>query len=271
MINATFGKMQAQTSTRMQRYPMLAKWVSRIFGYTLVGNYARALTFKDLLAKLPTQQFRHILDLGCGYGEYSFMLADALPQAQVTALDIATEQMNKIKKVVTENGLSNLEPHHGTIDTLKDRDAHYDFIFSVDVFEHIAEAEMPFAQAYKKLKPGGYLLVKIPTDKQLTILPEDWFEDHHDWLEDEHIGQIYDLEGLKSRFIREGFDIVHAAYGDGWLSRLAWEIGYLSHKAGSVLQLLCLPFAKLLVLLGRALDSKKRGNTIQVIGQKPQA
>ena len=55
---------------------------------------------------------------------------------------------------------------------------------------------MPFKDALNRLKPGGLLLVKIPNKTQNTILPENWFEDHHHWLEDEHVGQIYDLEGV---------------------------------------------------------------------------
>ena len=127
---------------------------------------------------------------------------------------------------------------------------------------------MPFVQAYEKLRPGGYLLVKIPNRDQLTILPEQWFEEHHDWLEDEHIGQIYDLEGLRQRMEKEGFDIIYEAYGDGWWSRLGWELGYLSHKAGPVLQLVCLPLAKLLVRVDFLFNHRNGGNTIQVIGRK---
>ncbi|MEZ4984191.1 MAG: methyltransferase [Saprospiraceae bacterium] len=69
-------RMRGEVSTQ------LAKWVSRIFGYTLVGNYARALVFNDMLQTLPVNQFRKIMDLGCGYGEYAFMMADAFPNAK---------------------------------------------------------------------------------------------------------------------------------------------------------------------------------------------
>ena len=268
-MEIVFGKMQDQMSERMRRRPLLAKWIKRIFGYTLVGNYARALTFKELLSQVPLTEFKRIMDLGCGYGEYAFMLADALPQASITALDINQKSIANIARLAKEHQMDNLEPHSSTIDTLENLDGQFDFIYSVDVFEHIKEEEMPFAEAYKKLRPGGYLLIKIPSREQLTILPEDWFEDHHDWLEDEHIGQVYELNDLEQRMSDEGFTIQYAAYADGWWSRLGWELGYLSHKAGPVLQLLCLPFAKLLVRFDRLVHRRKSGNTIQVIGRKP--
>ncbi|MEZ5043754.1 MAG: class I SAM-dependent methyltransferase [Saprospiraceae bacterium] len=268
MTNIVFGSMQHQMSGRMKKYPGLARLVKRIFGYTLVGNYARALTFSALLEKLPLKDIRSVLDLGCGYGEYAFMMAEALPQATVTALDINAQSVAAIDRLAKTNGYHNLETHIGTIDTLEEKDGTYDFIFSVDVFEHIKEEEMPFAQSYQKLKTGGHLLVKIPNKDQLTILPEQWFEDHHHWLEDEHIGQVYDLAGLVARMEREGFKVIYSAYGDGWWSRLGWELGYLSHKAGPVLQLLCLPLAKLMVKIDFTFHHRRTGNTIQVIGQK---
>jgi SAM-dependent methyltransferase len=267
-MEIVFGKMQDQMSERMRKRPRLAKLIKRIFGYTLVGNYARALTFKELLDQLPLEEFKRIMDLGCGYGEYAFMLADALPQATVTALDINQTSIQNIERLAREHGMDNLETHGNTIDTLQDRDGQYDFIYSVDVFEHIKEEEMPFAQAKEKLRTGGYLLIKIPSREQLTILPEAWFEDHHHWLEDEHIGQVYELEDLENRMSTEGFDIIYTAYADGWWSRLGWELGYLSHKAGPVLQLVCLPLAKSMVWLDRLVHRRKNGNTIQVIGRK---
>lgn len=267
-MNIVFGRMQDQMSGRMRKYPALARFIRSVFGYTLVGNYARALTFKRLLEEIPGQELEHILDLGCGYGEYAFMMAEAFPSAEVTALDLNAQSVQDIERLARKNSFNNLRTHIGPIDTLDRADGTYDFIFSIDVFEHIKEEEMPFQQAKDKLRSGGYLLVKIPNRDQLTILPEQWFEDHHHWLEDEHIGQVYDLKGLSQRMEAEGFEVIYQAYGDGWWSRLGWEIGYLSHKAGPVLQLLCLPIAKLMVKIDFLFKHRKSGNTIQVIGKK---
>lgn len=263
----TYGKAQYRLSRRIQRYPQLAGLIYRVFGATNVGNYARAEVFQRMLKQLPLDRFQNILDLGCGQGEYSFMLSEALPAAAVTALDINGQSLERIREVAEEEQIGNLHTHHGTIETLPP-DRRFDFIFSIDVFEHIPPSEMPFAEAHRRLRPGGYLLVKIPNKEQRTILPEGWFEDHREWLEDEHVGQVYNLEGLRRRMFQEGFDIVHATYDDGWWSRLGWELGYLSRRAGSVPQLLCLPPAKACVKIDRLVHRGSWGNTIQVIGQK---
>lgn len=262
-----FGKTQLLTSRRMQKRAWLAKFVHRIFGYTSLGNYARAQVFIKLVNRLPAERFRHILDLGCGMGEYSFMMAEALPQATVTAIDILPDRIAEVRKAKASTGLNNLEIYQQKIEELP-AEHRFDFIFSVDVFEHIRENEMPFREAYRRLNPGGYLLVKMPSRKQHTFLPERWFEEHQEWLEHEHVGQVYELDDLQERFRQEGFLIVYAGYADGPLSRMAWEISYLARKAGTLAHLLLLPLCKGMVWLDNLRENRRKGNTIQVIGQK---
>lgn len=263
----TFGRQQVFTSSRMQGYPMLGKLFNRLVGYTNVGNYARFTIFRQLMKQIRLPETPKILDLGAGYGEYSFSMAQAFEAGEIHALDIDHHRVSVIRNTVKKCGFSNVQVHGKYLEQLEE--SGFDFIYSVDVFEHILPEEMPFAAAIERLKPGGYLLVKIPNRKQSTLLPEAWFEEHHDWLEEEHIGQVYDLDGLKQRFTEEGFEVVFGSYSDGLLSRLAWELAYLGKKAGTITQLITLPVAKALIHLDRLFHNGKQGNAIQVIGKKP--
>jgi len=268
-MELTFGTAQVHTSERLRNRPELAKLFNKIFGYTNVGNYARFTVFRKLLDHVSLTDQSKVLDLGTGYGEYAFSLAEALPKGQIHALDIDDERIDTVNKAKAQMNLNNVHTHCKPIDGLREKD--FDLIFSIDVFEHIAPAKMPFKSAFEKLKPGGHFLVKIPNVTQKTIFPERLFEEHHDWLEEEHIGQIYDLNSLQSRFRREGFLITYAAYSDGGLSRFAWELAYLGKKTGLVGQLISLPIAKLFIHIDRLIHSNHWGNAIQVIGQKPKA
>ncbi len=265
-MNLTFGQAQVFTSSRMNHSPMLSKLFNQTFGYTNVGNYARFTIFKKLIQEIQFSEKSEILDLGTGYGEYAFSLAAAMPNSIVHALDIDGDRVATVNQAISKSRIPNVRTHHAFLEntTLCD----LDFVFSVDVFEHILPEEMPFKTVYEKLKPGGHFLVKIPNVTQKTIFPERYFEEHHDWLEEEHVGQVYDLEGLKARFESEGFEIVHASYSDGIISRLAWELAYLGKKAGVITQLLTLPIAKGLIHLDRIFHRKNEGNAIQVIGRK---
>lgn len=269
-MNLSFGYTQPLMSKRMRAYPILAKWIHRIFGYTHIGNYARAGVFKQLLQSFPLEQCQDILDLGCGQGEYAFALATAMPEKKVTGLDIEAERIRKIRTLAGEKNIQNLDTFHGSMEALQASDRRFDFIYSIDVFEHILAEEMPFEAAYGSLREGGYLLVKMPAKKQLTIFPERFFTQHQQWLDEEHIGQVYELEELKNRMKSAGFRIQTAFYADGPAARLAWELNYLARKAGPLAQLLLLPLNKFLVRIDQSFGRLKKGNTIQVIGQKIQ-
>ncbi len=265
-MELTFGQAQVYTSARMKDNPSLAKLFNKVFGYTNVGNYARFTIFKKLMKEIPLSDKSEILDLGTGYGEYAISLAQANPNAIIHALDIDQERINSVDEALSQAEIRNVRT---TSKHLEDTAiCELDFVFSIDVFEHILPEEMPFSTVREKLKTGGYFMVKIPNKDQSTIFPGKYFEEHQDWLEDEHIGQVYDLEGLKKRFVNEGFEIVHASYSDGILSRFAWEMAYLGKKAGTFTQLLTLPFAKALIHLDRLVHSGNKGNAIQVIGKK---
>jgi predicted O-methyltransferase YrrM len=252
----------------MRHRPRFSKFVSSVFGYTNIGNWARSRVVIDLFKNLPLKDFRNVIDLGAGLGEFTFMMAEQMPSTKFLALEILPDRVAKLREVVNKLGFKNVEVYPDYIETLEAKEA-YDFIFAIDVFEHIPEDKMPFKACYERLRPGGYLMIKIPNVKQRTILPSRFFEDHNQWLEEEHVGQVYDLNQLTSRFKKEGFTIVHSSSSDGLLSRMAWEVGYFARKGGSFFQLAFLPLCKGLVLLDRMLFfSGRHGNAIQVVGRK---
>lgn len=267
-MGVIFGSHQTITSQRMSSRPRLAKLISRIFGYTNVGNFARSLVFRKLMKRMPLEELVEVLDLGCGFGEYAVMMSKAFPHAQVTGLELHKRKTELLDKIKAEEGLSNLSSHLGLIETLPEG-KQFDLIYSVDVFEHILEPDMPFSQAFERLNSGGRLLVKMPSKEQHIIAPESWFVDYKAWLDEEHIGQVYELEDLTERFKKEGFEIEYAAYSDGWLSRLGWELSYFGKRMGPAIQLAVLPWSKLFVRIDNLKSRRNRGNAIQVIGRKP--
>lgn len=268
-MELTFGTAQVYTSEKMKKAPVLAKLFQKIFGYTNVGNYARFTVFKELMKRIPLKENAKILDVGTGYGEYSFSLAQALPNSEVHSLDIDSDRIASVNEAIAKSKIQNVKTHCSYTEQLEEKD--FDFAFSIDVFEHIAPEEMPFKAVYDRLKPGGYFMVKMPYITQKTILPERFFEEHHEWLEEEHIGQVYDLFKLEKRFMNEGFRVVYSSYSDGWYSRLGWEIAYLGKKAGIIGQMLTLPLAKLLIKFDRMFHINTWGNAIQVIGVKTES
>lgn len=267
-MELNFGIDQYRTSRRFSKYPKIGKFISNTFGTLNIGQYARSEIFKKIVRQLNISSGTKILDLGCGQGEYSLMLSRAFDHIELTSLDIEKERIGRIKNIVQKDSINNLTPFCGEIASL-DKTAYFDFIYSIDVFEHIDEMKMPFAEVYKKLKDGGLFFIKMPNKHQSNVLPDQWFNQHQKWLEDEHIGQVYDLKSLSDRLIKEGFQVKSAFYADGLISRFAWECWYLAKKIRPEFQIIVLPFLKLLIKIDQLLDTSASGNTIQVLAQKP--
>ena len=268
-IKLKFGRYQAYTSKKLRRIPGLRFFIKNILGYTNISGWIRARIFIRMVRDLPLWKFRHIMDLGCGQGEYVMMLAESLPQSEIVALDIAETEIEAVKRGNEKAQFKHIEPFLGTLEQYPNS-TEFDFIFSIDVFEHMSEDKMPFDECYRRLRSGGYLLVKMPARENISILPKRCFTSHAEWVQRAHPGQVFELPDLVARMEQAGFEIQKAFYRDGFFSRLAWEIGFLTKKWSSLTQLIFLPVVKMLAMCDGLLPASKYKNTIQVIGRKPQ-
>src|SRR5690606_9393978 len=99
-MNFNVGKTQVIASEKMERYPRVSKLIFWIFGYTNIGNYARAKIVVRLLNKLPLDSFKKIMDLGAGLGEFTFMIAEKMPNTTIVALEILPERIERLNLVL---------------------------------------------------------------------------------------------------------------------------------------------------------------------------
>ena len=262
-----FGKNQYLISQKIRLHPFLGKIIKKIFGYTIISNYARFMATKRAFQKINFNKLDHILDLGCGFGEYASLVAEKFPSINVVGIDIDLTCINSVNKIKTAVKLSNLTLHQGMIQSLANCYKKFDLIYSIDVFEHIHENQMPFSACYTRLSDRGLLFIKMPSQFQKTIFPDKYFSKHNEWLKHEHPGQVYNLEQLKKRLVCEGFQVVYSEYTDGLFARLAWEIDYFARSCHSIVQLMLLPLNKLLVHIDQ-ITPKKYRNAMTVIARK---
>lgn len=131
-VKLQYGATQPLLSGKMQTKPIIAKIVNKILGYTNIGNYARSKVFAKQITQLPLNEMKNLLDLGCGYGEYSFMMARALPKVSLTSLDIDPDALKNVRFAQSKLQLKNLDIYAGYLDTLPKSE--FDLIYSVDVF-----------------------------------------------------------------------------------------------------------------------------------------
>ena len=113
---------------------------------------------EELIEKLSLEKNMKILDLGCGTGYLSAVLADCVgPEGSVVAIDPNEGRLEIAKKRYSRPNLMFLEANDATLP--KDQ---YDLVFSNYVLQWIENKVAVLNKVYQNLKPGGRFAFIVP-------------------------------------------------------------------------------------------------------------
>ena len=148
-IDASFLDGQQYTTASIRTY-------ETVYGRDFVspGGKETALALTTKLGLKPRQK---VLDVGCGLGGGSFLMASQF-DAQVDGIDLSHNMINAAANRLTELKLSTrVTLWQGDCLEL-DRPGTYDAIYSRDVFLHIHDKSQLFSTLHRSLKERGKLL-----------------------------------------------------------------------------------------------------------------
>jgi trans-aconitate 2-methyltransferase len=112
----------------------------------------------DLLARVPLQQARHCIDIGCGPGNSTELLVRRFPDAQVSGLDSSPVMVAKAKERLPTLPFE-------TVDVLAwDPRERYDLIFANAVFQWVPDHNALLTRLAGYLRRGGCLAVQMPNN-----------------------------------------------------------------------------------------------------------
>lgn len=120
----------------------------------------RYLFVKQNLAKWAhDRSFEHVLNLGCGEGDYDPMIASFCKK--LDAVDINEADVNFAR--LSNHQIKNIEYRVDNALDLKLEDNSLDLIISVEVLEHVGEPEKMVREINRVLKPGGLAILTFPS------------------------------------------------------------------------------------------------------------
>jgi ubiquinone/menaquinone biosynthesis C-methylase UbiE len=132
----------------------------RLYDVSAALLFRRRRSYRGLLAAGDVQRGARVLDVGCGPGYFTRMLAEAVgPEGSVSGIDAAPEMIEYASKKARR--LSNCRFQTGTAESLAFPDAAFDVVVSSLMMHHLPEEGRLGAvrEMQRVLRPGGTLLL----------------------------------------------------------------------------------------------------------------
>ncbi|PIQ85377.1 MAG: hypothetical protein COV74_09260 [Candidatus Omnitrophica bacterium CG11_big_fil_rev_8_21_14_0_20_45_26] len=122
----------------------------------------------------------NIVDIGCGDGKYISYFHQITENAGIYACDISLKRVQRVKA----HGYAGFV---GSAETLPLRNQSVDWVFLMQVLEHVSNPECVIAECERVLAPQGCCLILVPNYPAKRIY--DWInmvrhQKWHKWLDD---------------------------------------------------------------------------------------
>ena len=153
----------------------------------------------ELIAQVgaaTTPHARHILDVGCGAGNYTLKLLEQLPSVDVTLVDLSLPMLTRATERIKSKTTGQITTIQNDIREIRLLDGRFDIILAASVLHHLrtdTEWQTVFEAFYRTLRPGGSLWIfdlidsSIPAVQRvvqkrygeyLTSLKDEKYRDH---------------------------------------------------------------------------------------------
>lgn len=136
----------------------------------------------------------HLLDVGCGAGNYTLKFLEHGPEVHVDLVDLSRPMLDRAVERVAERTSGTVRPMQADIRECDLETGRYDVILAAAVLHHLrtdAEWKAVAAQLYDALRPGGALWVADLVDHDTASV--------HDVMWDEYGAYLESLDGASYR------------------------------------------------------------------------
>ena len=118
--------------------------------------------FYDLIELIDVKPYLKVIDLGCGTGELTGLLANHLPGSAVFGIDSSAEMLRRSSEYA-QNGVileqrsieKQLEMHH-----------QFDIVFSTAALHWVPDHQYLFPKLMKMVSPGGQMIIQVPNNDE---------------------------------------------------------------------------------------------------------
>jgi len=107
---------------------------------------------------IPIEPSDRILDVGCGSGAMTRLLAKAAPKGKATGIDIKGQYLDFARRKAAEEGITNIEFVEGDATALSFDDDTFDLVWTKYLLQWLTEPEAAVAGSKRVTRSGGWVV-----------------------------------------------------------------------------------------------------------------
>ena len=156
-------------------------------GQTTTVDAVYAMDMVTQAAALMNPQAGHLLDIGCGAGNYSLKLLQRLPNIDVTLVDLSKPMLDRAVKRINEVSTGEITAIQGDIREIDLGVEQFDIVLAAAVLHHlrdVGEWESVFRKIFESLRPGGGFWVFDLIQHDLSVIQEMMWDRYGEYLVD---------------------------------------------------------------------------------------
>ena len=137
------------------------------------------------VASAVTPQARHVLDVGCGAGNYTLMTLQKLPNLDCTMIDLSLPMLERARQRVSAATTGKVETIQSDVRELDLGEGRFDLILAAAVLHHLrsdAEWEAVFAKFYSCLRPGGAIWISDLVESTVPVIQDVMWRRYGEYL-----------------------------------------------------------------------------------------
>jgi len=119
---------------------------------------ARLANIEGHLRHFPIAGARRVLDVGCGSGSMSRLIARSFPEVEVVGADVREQYLDYARARAREEGIRNLTFERGDVFALPFPEASFDLVWSKYLLQWLREPKAALAEFKRVARPGGHVV-----------------------------------------------------------------------------------------------------------------
>src|SRR4051812_29354396 len=136
-------------------------------------------------AAATTPGARHVLDVGCGAGNYTLKLLERLPGLDATLVDLSRPMLDRAAERVGRATTGRVTTIQGDIRQIDLPEGGFDVVLAAAVLHHLrddSEWRSVFAALHRSLRPGGSLWVFDLVESSIPAVQRLFWDRYGDYL-----------------------------------------------------------------------------------------